>query len=126
MMVRYSSEVMADLPAGLLNMAPSKVLWGQYCQANGGRWGSIRISEEDCLPQESIKSQLEYAILRASKIEPKLAKRLKEIRVWIKNKKEGQITSKKFVLMLLRQLIKDSQVWLDIKESNPHDRQVLL
>ncbi|NEQ72032.1 MAG: hypothetical protein F6K23_02440 [Okeania sp. SIO2C9] len=64
---------------------------------------------------KEIKAQLKSLIQGASLVDSDLAKRLDEVNKWIKHLKPGTLTAKKFVMLFLRQLIKDSQIFLIIK-----------
>lgn len=54
-------------------------------------------------------------IREASSIDPSLARRLDEINRWVKDVKPGSLTTKRFVILFLQQIIRDAQIWLDIK-----------
>ena len=62
-----------------------------------------------------IKDKLKSLIIEASVLDPSLARRLDEINRWVKDVRPGSLTSKKFVVAFLIQIIRDSQLWLDIK-----------
>ncbi|BAZ53176.1 hypothetical protein NIES4103_58480 [Nostoc sp. NIES-4103] len=64
---------------------------------------------------KEIKKRLDSLIQEASEIDPSLAKRLDEIARWVRDLKPGLLTSKLFVGLFLKQIIQDSQIWLDIK-----------
>lgn len=64
---------------------------------------------------KDIKKTLKLLIQEASTIDPNLAKRLEEINRWIKDVKTGSLTANKFLSLFLRQIIADSQIWLDIQ-----------
>ncbi|MBD2208791.1 hypothetical protein H6G64_25500 [Calothrix sp. FACHB-156] len=73
---------------------------------------------------KDIKKQLRLLIEEASVIDPGLAKRLEEINRWVKDVKPGSLTSKKFVLFFLQQIIKDALIWLDIQAlASPQEQQ---
>ncbi|MGD1716939.1 hypothetical protein [Dapis sp. BLCC M172] len=62
-----------------------------------------------------LKTQLKSLIQEASSVDPYLTKRLNEVNRWIKHLKPGTLTSKPFVILFLKQLIEDSQIFLIIK-----------
>jgi hypothetical protein len=61
--------------------------------------------------REDLDELLEYTMTE----EPQLHKRLLEMWPWIKDKKDGLITSRYHVLNLLEEIIKDSIYWLNYK-----------
>lgn len=63
---------------------------------------------------KEIKDKLKSLIKEASSIDSNLARRLDEINRWVKDLKPGSLTAKKFVMHFLLQIIRDSQIWLDI------------
>lgn len=67
------------------------------------------------LQAKEIKDKLKSLIKEAKSIDSNLARRLDEINRWVKDLKPGSLTAKKFVMLFLQQIIKDSQIWLDIK-----------
>lgn len=72
---------------------------------------------------KEIKDQLKSLITEAAAIDPKLAKRLDEINRWVKDLKPGSLTAKKLVMHFLLQIIRDSQVWLDLALCSEQERQ---
>lgn len=70
-----------------------------------------------------IEPELKRLISIASSTEPSLAKRLDELRRWIKDKKPGLLTSKRFVMDFLLELITDAQTYLDLKALNSEERR---
>ncbi len=62
----------------------------------------------------------------ASSVEPGLANRLGEISRWLKNKKDGLLVSKPFVMDFLLELIVDAQTYLDLKTLTTLERQEFL
>lgn len=54
-------------------------------------------------------------IREASSIDPSLARRLDEINRWVKDVKPGSLTTKRFVILFLQQIIRDAQILLHIK-----------
>lgn len=72
---------------------------------------------------QEIKNKLKLLILEASAVDPSLAKRLDEINRWIKNLKTGSLTAKRFVLLFLQQIIRDSQIWLDINRLDSEEER---
>ncbi|MDY7007314.1 MAG: hypothetical protein SWX82_26140 [Cyanobacteriota bacterium] len=67
------------------------------------------------LQAREIKAQLKSLIQEASSVDLDLAKRLDEVNKWIKHLKPGTLTTKKFVMLFLKQLIQDSQIFLILK-----------
>jgi len=77
------------------------------------------------LQAKEIKALLKSLTREASLVEPSLATRLEQINRWIKNLKPGSLTAKKFVLLFLRQMLNDSQVFLAIQSlSSPEEREL--
>ena len=74
---------------------------------------------------KELKKQLKSLIQEASFLDPKLEKRLIEINRWIKDTKPGSLIAKKFLIVFLRQIIKDSKVWLLITDLSPEEKQQL-
>ena len=68
------------------------------------------------LPAKQVKAELDSLIKDAVSIEPALAKRLDELRRWIKDKKVGLLTRKPLVLDFLTELILDARLWLKLKQ----------
>ncbi len=56
-------------------------------------------------------------IREARSIAPKLSARLEEIYKWVEKHPPGKLTSAKYVLILLTQLIADTQNWLELEEA---------
>jgi len=75
------------------------------------------------LQSEEIKQRLTSLIEEASIVDPNLEKRLEEIYHWIKNVKLGSLTAKRFVILFLQQIIRDSQIWLDIQALDSDEEQ---
>lgn len=75
---------------------------------------------------EDVKSRLQTLIVDATSAAPVLTKRLLEIWRWIKDKKPGQLMSKRHVLDFLYELDRDARVWLAIQALEPDTRQTLL
>ncbi|MDF5732541.1 MAG: hypothetical protein PUP92_32235 [Rhizonema sp. PD38] len=73
---------------------------------------------------KEIKYKLNSLIKEASTNEPNLARRLEEINRWVKDVKPGSLTAKKFVMHFLVQIIRDSQIWLDIVSLSEQERQL--
>ncbi|WP_016950639.1 hypothetical protein [Anabaena sp. PCC 7108] len=73
-------------------------------------------------PQE-IKEILKSLIEEASTVDRNLEKRLKQINRWVKDIKSGSLTAKKFVLFFLRQIVRDTRTYLDIKSLATEDEQ---
>ena len=73
-----------------------------------------------------IDSELRRLGSIASSIEPRLAERLDELRRWIKGKKPSLLTSKRFVMDFLLELILDAQTWLDLKALTSQEMQEVL
>lgn len=70
-----------------------------------------------------IKDKLKSLIIEASTLDPSLAIRLDEINRWVKDVKPGSLTAKRFVIFFLIQIVKDSQIWLDIKALATEEEQ---
>lgn len=70
-----------------------------------------------------IEPELKRLIGIASSVDPGLANRLNELRRWIRDKKPGLLTSKRFVLDFLLELIVDAQTCLDLKALTYQERQ---
>ncbi|MEM7556998.1 MAG: hypothetical protein AAF378_23490 [Cyanobacteria bacterium P01_A01_bin.84] len=64
---------------------------------------------------KEIKNKLRLLIKEASTVDSSLAARLDEIDRWVKDIKPGSLTAKKFVILFLQQIVKDAQIYLDIK-----------
>lgn len=74
---------------------------------------------------KEIKALLKSLTREASLLEPNLAKRLEQINRWVKNLKPGSLMAKKFVLLFLRQMLNDSQIFLAIQSlSSPEEREL--
>ena len=69
----------------------------------------------DLLQAKEIKEKLRSLIEEADSIDPSLARRLEEINRWVKDLKTGSLTAKRFVLLFLQQIIRDSQILLALK-----------
>jgi hypothetical protein len=77
------------------------------------------------LQAQEIKDKLRALLEEASSIDSNLAKRLDEVNRWVKDVKQGSLTSKKFVMFFLQQIIQDAQIWLDIKaQTSEEERQL--
>ncbi|WP_017295842.1 hypothetical protein [Geminocystis herdmanii] len=72
---------------------------------------------------KEVKQHLDLLTCEAQKICPDLTNKLQEINLWIKDKKNGLLTSKKFVSAFLIQLIQDSYVWLELKKLSSSEAQ---
>lgn len=70
-----------------------------------------------------IKDKLKSLTIEASVLDPSLARRLDEINRWVKDVRPGSLTSKRFVVAFLIQIITDSQLWLDIKALASEEQQ---
>jgi hypothetical protein len=75
------------------------------------------------LKASEIEPELKLLINRASSVEPGLANRLDELRRWIKDKKPGLLTSKRFVIDFLLELIADADFLLNLKVLSSQERQ---
>jgi hypothetical protein len=69
-----------------------------------------------------IKIELNIVITEADKVEPLLAKRLRQFSRWIKDKKDGLLTKKKLVLDLIIEIIQDAKLWIEIQDFDPEER----
>lgn len=72
-----------------------------------------------------IKEKLQSLINEASSIDPSLEKRLVEINRWVKYVKPGSLTSKRFVVAFLLQIIRDAEAWLRLKSLASEQEQQL-
>ncbi|MER3491122.1 MAG: hypothetical protein C4323_01600 [Mastigocladus sp. ERB_26_2] len=74
---------------------------------------------------QDIKQTLKSLIKEASTIDPSLAKRLEQIDSWVKDVKSGSLNgnTKRFLRLFLEQIIKDSQIWLDIQALGSQEEQ---
>ena len=72
-----------------------------------------------------IRARLDGLIVQADKIEPNLAKRLIDLRKWIKEKKDGCLNSKPYVLDLLTEVVLDATFWLALNPLNATQRQII-
>lgn len=74
---------------------------------------------------QDIKQTLKSLIKEASTIDPSLAKRLEQIDRWVKDVKSGSLNgnTKRFLRLFLEQIIKDSQIWLDIQALSSQEEQ---
>ncbi|PMB27946.1 hypothetical protein [Fischerella thermalis] len=74
---------------------------------------------------QDIKKTLKSLIKEASTIDPSLAKRLEQIDRWVKDVKSGSLNgnTKRFLRLFLEQIIKDSQIWLDIQALGSQEEQ---
>jgi hypothetical protein len=77
------------------------------------------------LQAQDIKQTLKSLIKEASTIDPSLAKRLEQIDRWVKDVKSGSLNgnTKRFLRLFLEQIIKDSQIWLDIQALSSQEEQ---
>jgi hypothetical protein len=66
-------------------------------------------------PKE-IRDSLKDLIVEARSLYPKLADKLENLQRWIKNKKDGQLRNKKYVMSVLYQLVKDVKFYLFINK----------
>ena len=73
-------------------------------------------------PASEIKQQLDALIIQIEALEPRLARRLRDFRSWIGQKKDGLLTSKPEILEFLRELIEDCKFWIIIHPLSPSDR----
>jgi hypothetical protein len=67
------------------------------------------------LQAKEIKDKLKSLINEASSIDPSLERRLVEVNRWVKDVKPGSLTSKRFVVAFLLQIIRDAEAWLRLK-----------
>jgi len=75
------------------------------------------------LQGKEIKRHLDLLTCEAEKICPYLTNKLKEIDIWIKDKKNGLLTAKQYVSAFLIQLIGDGNVWLELKTLSSSELQ---
>jgi hypothetical protein len=78
------------------------------------------------ISSKDVKSKLQALIVDATSTAPVLTERLNEIWRWIKDKKPGQLMSKRHVMDFLYELDRDASVWLAIQALDPDTRQALL
>ncbi|MEH2376660.1 hypothetical protein [Nostoc sp.] len=64
---------------------------------------------------DEIRSNLVRLIQDSQDTYPNLALRLREMSRWIADKKSGQLVSKKHVMLLLEEFIKDATFWLELQ-----------
>jgi hypothetical protein len=74
---------------------------------------------------ETVNARLQVLISDAIQVSPLLAKRLDEIRRWIKDKKPGQLVSKPYVMDFLCELDRDARFWLRIQALEPDLRTIV-
>jgi hypothetical protein len=72
---------------------------------------------------KNVEQELKRLIAESTPVEPGLANRLDEMRRWIKDKKPGQLMSKRHVMDFLIELCVDARVWLDLQSLEPATRQ---
>jgi hypothetical protein len=72
---------------------------------------------------KDIEQTLRRLIADAIQIEPLLANRLNEVWRWIKDKKPGQLMSKRYVMAFLDELYEDANVWLDLNTLETKEKQ---
>ena len=77
------------------------------------------------LHPSQIRHCLDTLIEQAASCEPLLAKRLRDLKKWIAEKKDGFLMSKVQVLDLLTEIILDSEFWLNLSELSLDERQAL-
>jgi acyl-CoA-binding protein len=75
-------------------------------------------------PQQA-REKLAKLAQETQTVEPKLAQKLVVLTKWIKDKKDGLLTSKPYVLDLLGEMILDAGLWLALKPLSQEDRQKL-
>jgi hypothetical protein len=68
---------------------------------------------------------LAQLVQEAQTVEPHLAQKLAVLTKWIKDKKDGLLMSKPYVLDLLGEVILDARLWLVLKPLSQQDRQNL-
>ncbi|MDA0268936.1 MAG: hypothetical protein O3A14_18730 [Cyanobacteria bacterium] len=62
---------------------------------------------------------------QATATELPLAQKLTALTKWIEDKKDGLLTSKPYVLVLLTEVILDAELWLALRSLSPEQRQQL-
>lgn len=75
---------------------------------------------------ENIKLELNRLIQEAQPVFPNLASRLGEMWRWIAEKKNGLLRSKRPVMLLLTELVDDTDFWLAMQLLPENDRDALL
>ncbi|MEM7727336.1 MAG: hypothetical protein AAF208_13355 [Cyanobacteria bacterium P01_A01_bin.45] len=74
---------------------------------------------------KDIKNKLKLLIKEASTVDSNLETRLGEIDRWVSDVKPGSLTAKKFVILFLQQIVKDAQIYLDIRTlSSQTEREI--
>lgn len=66
---------------------------------------------------KNIEPMLKKLIDIAATVEPNLSDRLKEIDRWAGQEKAGFLTSRKFLMAFLAEIIEDAQIWLTLQEN---------
>jgi hypothetical protein len=72
-----------------------------------------------------VRERLKQLIQQANRVEPNLAHKLSALVKWIKDKKDGLLASKPYVLDLLGEMILDTEIWLMLQSLSPEDKQQL-
>lgn len=70
-----------------------------------------------------VRERLKRLIQHTQSSEPNLAHKLSALAKWIKDKKDGLLVSKPYVLDLLIEVILDTEFWLVLQTLSPEDRQ---
>jgi hypothetical protein len=73
---------------------------------------------------DNIKLELIKLINETKPVYPNLASRLDEMRRWIAKTKAGLLTRKKYVILLLAELIEDTTFWLTLQLMSDEERDV--
>jgi hypothetical protein len=100
-----------------------ELFWAVWLVLVCGYWDLCMLEPNS---SEDVKSRFQTLIEDATSTAPVLTKRLHEIWRWIKDKKPGQLMSKRHVLDFLYELDRDVRVWLAIQALEPDTRQALL
>ena len=73
-------------------------------------------------PRQAL-SDLLHLIQETRSVDLKLSTRLEEIYIWVEKYKPGKLTSAKYVMILLTQLIVDTENWLNLEEARTYALQ---
>lgn len=72
---------------------------------------------------KELKNTLKLLIQEAALVDANLEKRLKQINRWLKNLKPGTLNTKKFLVLFLIQIIKDSQIFITLKKIENQEKK---
>ena len=77
------------------------------------------------LSPQKAREKLGQLTQQATATELPLAQKLTALTKWIEDKKDGLLTSKPYVLVLLTEVILDAELWLALRSLSPEQRQQL-